>query len=164
MKKVRLNLKRGIKAWSFTLYDSAESAYYLKDEPVMDDDVEEYRRIVTMKRGESIEAEWLGAEWVYDEDDSKKYRKFDKVRLGKISKLKTSSRGTNYLELYSGWVDHIDFPWAPDDSRNDVRIIRINGDKASSLDFSKLFVKRSDERDEQEFDGEEIEEEQSFLN
>jgi len=163
VKKVRLNLKRGIKAWSFTLYDSAESAYYLKDEPVMDDDVEEYRRIVTMKRGESIEAEWLGAEWVYDEDDSKKYRKFDKVRLGKISKLKTSSRGTNYLELYSGWVDHIDFPWAPDDSRNDVRIIRINGDKASSLDFSKLFVKRSDERDEYEHDDEEVEE-RNFLN
>lgn len=164
MKKVRLNLKRGIKAWSFTLYDSAESAYYLKDEPVMDDDVEEYRRIVTMKRGESIEAEWLGAEWVYDEDDSKKYRKFDKVRLGKISKLKTSSRGTNYLELYSGWVDHIDFPWAPDDSRNDVRIIRINGDKASSLDFSKLFVKRSDERDEYEYDDDEEVEERNFLN
>lgn len=167
MKKIRLNLKRGVKSWSFTLYDSVESAYYLKDEPVMDDEVEEYRRVVTVKRGEIIEAEWLGAEWVYDEDvghDSKQYRKFDRVRLGKISNLKHSSPGTTstkYLELYSGWVSNVEFPWTPDDSRGDIKITRINGKSASKLDFSKLFLRHSDETEEDldsldpEYEGEE---------
>lgn len=158
MKKIRLNLKRGVKSWSFTIYDSVESAYYLKDEPIMNDEIEEYRRVVTMGRGETIEAEWLGAEWVYDEDEglpSRGYKKFDKVRLGKISKLKDVGRGaksTSYLELYSGWVSQMEFPWAPDDTRNDIRIIRVNGRAASKLDFSKLFTRHSDEQEEQEED------------
>ena len=71
MKKVRLNLKRGSKPWSFTLYDSAESAFYLKDEPPYPDGFEEdYRKIVTLKPGEVLEVEWIGSEWVFVDDNT----------------------------------------------------------------------------------------------
>lgn len=152
MKKVRLNLKRGVKSWSFVLYDSPESAYYLKDEPIMDDDVEEYRRTITMGRGEIIEAEWLGAEWVYGEDgdEPSQYKKFDKVRLGKITTLKSTASKTKYLELYSGWVMDSNIPWVVDDSRNDVRITKINANKSSRIDFSKLFLGYGEESESDE--------------
>lgn len=148
MKKIRLNLKRGVKSWSFTLYDSVESAYYMKDEPFMDDEIEEYRRIVTLERGEIIEAEWLGSEWVYGEEDDAKYYKFDKVRMGKISNLKSQFTNVNYLELYSGWVSSVEFPWKVDVSKNDIRITRINEKNVSKIDFSKLFLHQKEESDD----------------
>lgn len=150
MKKVRLNLKKGVKSWSFVLYDSAESAYYLRDEPVMDDEVEEYRRTVTINRGETIEAEWLGAEWIYDEDciDPAGYEKFDRVRLGKIVNLKSLHSPAKYLELYSGWVTPGEFPWKSDDARTDVRITPLKGKSTSKLDFSKLFLSYSEDPEE----------------
>lgn len=148
------------------LYDSAESAYYLKDEPVMDDEVEEYRRTVTMKRGEIIEAEWLGAEWVYDEDgeDPSRYEKFDRVRLGKIVNLKSIHTPTKYLELYSGWVSPTQFPWKSDDTRGDIRITPINERVASKLDFSKLFISQSEESDEDIHTTEDVEHKELMLN
>lgn len=139
------------------LYDSAESAYYLKNEPVMDDEIEEYRKTVTIEKGEIIEAEWLGAEWVYgeEEEDHTKYHKFDKIRLGKISRLKNNITQTKYLELYSGWVDGVEFPWSSDKSRNDIRITKINGKVISKLDFSKLFLRYNDESDDKIGDSQE---------
>ena len=71
MKKVRLNLKRGVKKpWSFTLYDSAESAFYLKDEPPYPDGFEEeFRKIVSISPGDILEIEWVGSEWVFSDEE-----------------------------------------------------------------------------------------------
>lgn len=138
MKKVRLNLRRGIKSWSFVLYDSAESAYFLRGEPIENDD--EYRRIVELKPGELIEAEWMGSEWVYSGAvDPRGRDKFDKVRLGKVVPLKTTTGQDKYLEIYSGWVADEELPWTPDDSRKDVRITRIKGKVGSKVDLDALF-------------------------
>lgn len=149
MKKVKLNLKRGVRSWSVTVYDSVESAFYLKDEPLFDDEIEEYRRTVTLLPGEFLEMEWIGSEWVYNDEvlkssaDSPRLstisiHKFDNVRIGKSFPIKGTIQKTSCVELYSGWVDAHSVQWREDPQR-DVRITPIKGRMRSKFDFSKLF-------------------------
>ena len=151
MKKVRLNLKHGARPWSFTLYDSAESAFYLKDEPPYPDGFEEeYRRIVTLKPGEILEVEWIGSEWVFTDDNddflrkpvkfnSRDYDKYDRVRVGKITSVKGTEQKMGYLEVYVGWVLGGDVPWSPEGSKEGLKITEIKGGIQSKFDFQKLF-------------------------
>ena len=152
MKKVRLNLKRGVKKpWSFTLYDSAESAYYLKDEPPYPDGFEEeYRKIVSLNPGDILEVEWVGSEWVFpdeNEDFLRKpvslqagvYDKYDKVRVGKITPVKGVEEKMGYLEVYSGWCFGGDVPWSPKTAQDGLKITEVKGKIVSKFDFPKLF-------------------------
>ena len=152
MKKVRLNLKRGVKKpWSFTLYDSAESAYYLKDEPPYPDGFEEeYRKVVSLNPGDILEVEWVGSEWVFpdeNEDFLRKpvslqasvYDKYDKVRVGKITPVKGAEEKMGYLEVYSGWIFGGDVPWSPKAAQSGLKITEVKGEIVSKFDFSKLF-------------------------
>lgn len=145
MKKVRLTLKRRTKAWSFILYDSPESAFFLRDEPIFGE-FEEYRRVITLSPGELIEVEWMGCEWIDDSDGTDifatgtgKGQKFDKIRMGKITPVKNPSYKASYVELHSGWVQSKDIPWRDEESRDDVRITPIKGRMRSKIDFSRLF-------------------------
>lgn len=152
MKKVRVNLRRGVKSWSFVLYDSAESAFFLRNEPASDTDTfdMEYRRVVRLNAGDVAEVEWVGGEWVYDDEVDFKAsgplrtnsEKFDKVRIGKLSVLKSTRRRaqkTGFLEVYSGWVPHGDVPWSQETASDDVRITPIKGKMQPKIDFSQLF-------------------------
>jgi len=92
MKKVRITLKKGKPDWSFTLYDSAESALYLKDDPQYDDNFEEeYKTNLTLREGDIFEIEWIGSEWVYSDDPDRLIEpdrvsdKYEHIRLGKLS-------------------------------------------------------------------------------
>jgi len=151
VKKVRLNLKRGSKPWSFTLYDSAESAFYLKDEPPYPDGFEEeYRKIVSLRPGDILEVEWVGSEWVFADEgedflfnpitlSSTDYDKYDKVRVGKITPAKGAEEKMGYLEVYSGWIFGGDIPWRPKDSRDGLKITEVKDAVVSKFDFPKLF-------------------------
>lgn len=152
MKKVRLNLKRGVKKpWSFTLYDSAESAYYLRDEPPYPDGFdEEYRKVVAVNPGDILEVEWVGSEWVFSDDgsdflqspmnlDSVDYDKYDKVRVGKITPLKGTEDKMGYLEVYSGWIFGGVVPWSAKSTQDGLKITEIKEDIVSKFDFPKLF-------------------------
>ena len=169
MKKVRLNLKRGSKAWAFVLYDSAESAYYLKDEPILDDEIEEYRRIVSLSPGETMEMEWVGSEWVYEDDSGVSNKspstvmhdKFDKVRICKSIPIKGAGKDDKLIEAYSGWMSGRAMKWTGEDIPEGVRITPIKGKMRSRFDFSELFEGQMDEDDEEyesqeEFEGEEL--------
>lgn len=148
MKKVRINLKRNQKSWSLTVYDSSESAFYMSETPEKNDfDSSEYCSIVTLSPGEVIEAEWLGSEYVYKDElakrgthvDAQTSEKYEKVRLGKLTSVKTEAMTRHFVELHSGWVLGGTVPWAADDTRKDIRIIPIKGRIRSKLDFTKLF-------------------------
>ena len=152
MKKVRLNLKRGVKKpWSFTLYDSAESAFYLKDEPPYPEGFEEdYRKVVTIKPGDILEVEWVGSEWVFPDEGEDflfkpmiltagNYDKYDKIRVGKITPIKGTEEKMGYLEVYSGWIIGGDVPWAAVQGNDHLKITEINGKMSSKFDFPKLF-------------------------
>lgn len=154
MKKVRVSLKRGAKLWSFMLYDSAESAFFLKHDPVPpEDEDDEYRRLVVLRPGDLAEIEWIGSEWVYDDEAELRkglstdfhltHDKYDKIRVGKMSTVKPTSKGgeeTAFLEIYSGWVHSGQIPWSDETTSDGVRITPIKGRIRSKFDFSKIFV------------------------
>jgi hypothetical protein len=148
VKKVRLSLKRGASPVTFTLYDSVESAYYLKDEPPYPDGFEEeYRKFITLRQGEILEAEWVGSEWIFDDgknDFPKEYdvlfEKYDKVRIGKISPLKGTSEKLGLLEVYSGWLSESDIPWYQKSTSYGLKIAQVKGKVVSKFDFSQLFL------------------------
>lgn len=145
---MRLSLPRGAKSWSLVLYDSPESAYLLKDdiENIVEID-EVYRRIVTLKRGEFIEAEWMGAEWVYGDDpdslessaENASFEKFDKIRFVKSKSSRTAHESTHYLEAHSGWIITGSIPWYATTSYADLKIIEIKGSNKPKIDFSLIF-------------------------
>lgn len=159
MKKIRVALKKDRKSWSFVLFDSAESAFYLKDEKITESD-DEYYRVVNLDPADIIEVEWLGSEYVYnDEYDTRanqpmklQHEKFDKVRLGKLTPIVTKVQKTGYIELHSGWVSGDTFKWTSGDHQEDIRITRIKGKAVSKLDFEKLFSGRQQTDEEKEFE------------
>jgi hypothetical protein len=152
VKKVRINLKPGSKIWSFFIYDSAESAYYLKDEDhvLEDESLEEYCKEVSLKRGEVLEVEWMGSEFIYDDETLEKktpiklsHEKYDAVRIGKLTKIKTVGYKTGYVETFAGWVKS-DLFLPSKDTQDIIKITKINGKKQSKLDFSQLFQSNFD--------------------
>lgn len=135
MKKVRLKPKRGCR-WSFKLYDSAESAYFMKDD---DRDRSEYHQRVGLPPGTFMEIEWLGAEFIYDEEAETPdgwHTCFDKVRLARVTKKKTGNK--DGIVLATGWVLGGSIPWSQA-THDELRIFRINGEEKQELDFSELF-------------------------
>lgn len=159
VKKIRVSLKKDRKSWSFVLFDSAESAFYLKDEKLTESD-DEYYRIITLEPSDLIEVEWLGTELVYSDEyetDPTKpmklhHEKFDKVRLGKLTPIVTRGHKTGYVELHSGWVVGDTFKWTSDEKQDDLKITRIKGKAVSKLDFEKLFFGRSQTEEEKDFE------------
>jgi len=159
VKKVRINLKKSTNCWTFVLFDSAESAFYLKDENLKESDID-YYRVITVMPEDVIEVEWLGSEFVfgdeYGSEPNKQFKlqheKFDKVRLCKLTPIKTKSRKTGYVELHSGWVQGGVFNWRSCGTRDDIKITQIKGKVVSKLDFDKLFVNHKLSEEEQEFE------------
>ena len=140
MKKVRLSPKRG-KTWSFKLFDSAEAAYYLKSD---DREISDYHQRINITPGSFVEVEWMGCEYLYDSVDAEEeltwdehHELFDKVRIAKLIKSK-KVKERDYIELAFGWVRGSDIPWSQN-THDNVKIIKINDDKKSKLDFSILF-------------------------
>jgi len=139
MKKVRLSPKRG-KTWSFKLFDSAEAAYYLKSD---DREISDYHQRINIVSGSFMEVEWMGCEYLYDSVDveepawNEHHELFAKVRIAKLTKSK-KVKERDYIELAVGWVRGSDIPWSQN-AHDDVKIIKINDDKKSKLDFSILF-------------------------
>lgn len=134
MKKVRLAPKKG-STWSFKLYDSAEAAYYMKED---ERDRSEYHQRIGLPEGSYMEVEWIGAEYIYDEDVediSGWYESFDKVRLARVTR---GPGPKDSLILATGWVVGNTIPWSRK-AHGAIKISKINGRIKSKLDFSELF-------------------------
>lgn len=155
MRKIKIALKRGTKHWSFILYDSAESAFFLREEEMLEDE-DEYRKLITLKRGESIEIEWMGSEWIYLGDmhrkespkssENSRYEKYDKVRIGKLAPIKTKagSQAATVIEVYTGWLLGDVVVWSQKKEIQGIKISEINS-KSSKVDFNKLFLDIDDD-------------------
>lgn len=146
MKKARINLSKGVKSWSFFIYDSSESAFYLKDLADDEDFDEEYRRSVVITRGDFVEIEWMGSEWVHHEETGRD-EKYDMIRLAKLV-AKENSTTTGYVEIYSGWTAGSTFDWTGRHNTNTmIKVIPIKGRMKHRLDFSKLFSYQKNEEE-----------------
>lgn len=160
MKKVRISLKRGAAPWSFTLYDSSESAYYLKDEPPYPDGFEEeYRKTISLKKGETLEIEWIGSEWVYQNEHEdfltkkidlgdNRFDKYDNVRVGKFIPAKGVQEKMGYMTVYAGWISGGAVPWYSKESPKTLKIEEINNE-SEGFDLSS-FLKDKDASSQEE--------------
>lgn len=145
MKRVRIKLKRGAKKnWSFSLYDSIESAYYITTDPEQtQSSIRDFSKTVTVSSKDVLEVEWLGSEWVYNDEDEtfpKKTRhaeKYDNIAIGKTVATKRTT--LEKVEVYTGWVRSGDVPLNQHDARDDIRIIRLSDVDEYVVDFSKFF-------------------------
>ena len=155
VKKVRITLKRGCKEWSFPIYDSSESAYYLKDEPFADD-IDDCCKLVTLKKGEVLEIEWMGYEAVYEDEISLKkkpfkslsHEKFHSIRVGKLTPVKMTTHKTGYVETFVGWVNEDTKLFS--DIHESVKILHIKGRVLSKMDFSQIFLSDSSSEEDSE--------------
>lgn len=145
MKKVRITLKKGGNPWKLVVYDTPESALFLSEEEKQDTD--DYRHVLVLEEGSTMEAEWLGSEWVYRDEvqtdqitKGREYVKYDKIRLGKLTPIDGPAHRTGYLRIYVGWVPGDVIPWATEGTRRGLKITPIIGKRRSKFDLSKLFV------------------------
>lgn len=149
------------------LFDSAEAAYYLKDN-IESDPKKEYHQDVVLSRGSRMEIEWMGSEYLYDDEDATRFfpssmnhERFVRVRYGKYAG-NTVDEG-DAVELGSGWIlgDEIEWSGGHHDS---VRIIPIKSNNKSILDLDELFCSLWDDEESPKITAEKEPEEKITLN
>lgn len=106
MKKVRITVSKGSKGKAFKVFNSPESLYvWLNDPELQEDDYldSSLGNIVYLRRGEIMEAEWCGCEFIYEE--GRLNFRADYIRLGKlISSPTIFTGGKNVVGIQDGWV------------------------------------------------------------
>lgn len=163
MKKIRIKLSKKAD-WSFVIYDSSESAFYLKGEELDIEEHEEYCKIINLNSlSDILEIEWMGSEFLYEDEMKSNIFKnpskmklstsdnFEKIRIAKFCSVKTKAlkKGSGYIETAEGWVTAGTIPWnGPPSNRGDIKITRIKGRIKSKLDFSEIFKNQSENSDE----------------
>jgi len=163
VKKIRVSLKRNKKEWSFTLFDSAESAFYLKDDILEFDSAEYYRKITLMPQ-EMMEVEWMGSEYIYSDEHevdpakfaSIQHEKLDKIRFAKVLPIQTAVQKTGYVEIYSGWVNGEIFNWMSGSVGQKrgvpIKTQLITSDYDAKFDLKEMFEKRKMSEEEKDFE------------
>jgi len=163
MKKVCLALKGRKSQWSFALYESAEAAYYLGAdvvdiENVADDD---YSHVVTLKKGEVLIVEWMGAEYIYDDEEktmtepsraSMKHHRFCCVRFVKLPALSkyqlVKELIHTYAEAHQGWIAADVLVFNPEHTHDNLRLLKNNEELLSNIDFSNIFKDKDEKAEE----------------
>lgn len=145
VKRIRVTPRKGSNTWSIHVFDSAESAFYTRNAPgsieKLGDDVV---RRVSIERGDQVEIEWIGSEWVYSGVEHG-FDKYDHVRIARLlggapPSLKDGDDDqVGYLELYSGWVHPDALRWSTGGTQNGARIFRLTERSRSRFDFNDLF-------------------------
>ena len=134
MKSVKISLVKGCGAWVFHFYDSSESAFCIKGSPTLYGD--EFTKRITLKRGEDLEVEWLGSEWVHGDGSSER---FDKIKVRKFSPIDDSPMWDVCVDTTTGWMIGGSLDWNGCIS-HEVRIIPLTMGDEYSLDNSRLFI------------------------
>ena len=146
MKKIRVTPKRGHASWSFRIFDSSESAYYTRGSVNIDSLGDDISRLIDVGRGDRVEIEWMGSEWVSGLTPDV-YDRFDNVRVVKMSK-RIGRSGLPEIELYSGWVHPHVLRWTSGSTQNGARIFRLTRKSRSSFDFDDLFSSNDEDQTE----------------
>jgi len=142
MKKVRITLAKGSKGKTFRVFSSPEAAYvwlndpYIQNEEELDPDI---GITVHLKRGEVMEVEWRGCEYVKEEGQS--LFKADFVRIGKTIKSPLFyTGGKTVIGIQDGWiVDEVSFKTSTDEDSKTVKLTKKSKHK---FDLDDLFASR----------------------
>jgi hypothetical protein len=147
MKRVRITTRKGHKnPWSFVVYDSVESAFCLRETPPSESEEMGYSKTIEASRGDILEVEWMGAEWLSPRDlggpdeTNVAPARYDLVRVAHAkSDVIDERRQPKYVEIYSGWISGDALIWVNGATQNGAKITRILTEDESSFDFSVLF-------------------------
>lgn len=152
MKKVRISLRDSNKSWSFSLYESLSYFVYLHGHAKINDN---HRQIISLKKGEFLEIEWIGADYyqidpislfLNEKKDTHrpKYNKCDQVRIGKSAR-RSGKNGFEYVTGYTGWVQGGIIPWSGKAASDVLKVIELKGRFKPRIDFSQLFEEVKDD-------------------
>jgi hypothetical protein len=142
MKKVRITTTNS-KGKSFKIFSSPEAIYVWMNDPDMQDD--DYMdptvgNLVHLKKGEVMEVEWCGCEFVY-ENNSLLFRA-DYIRLGKlISEPTIFTEGKKIVGIQDGWItsDIIDFKSGTNEL---TKTTKLTSRSKHKFDLDELFSAR----------------------
>lgn len=152
----------GPRIWSFSLFDSVESAHVLGDEVLSKEDAK-HRLTFVVGKTDLIEFEKLSQQWIYSDKiltvppipdsliytkESKKTilqangQRYTRIKLGIIKNFK--SKKPKKVSAWYGWVNE-SFPtsWNEKTAKNGFKISPIEGRMKSYIDFSDIFNHKS---------------------
>ena len=104
MKKIRITVNRGLSGKKFPVFNSTESLYVwlndpeIKSTPDLDPSL---GTVVHLRNGETMEVEWRGCEFVYE--DNKLLFRADLIRLCKEIKINAPILKP-LIGIHAGWV------------------------------------------------------------
>ena len=148
MKKVCTTLKPRVKEWKFTIYESPDAAYYLsmsRDKITGTDST--YSHEFSLKKDEIAVIEWLGTEYIYDDESTSKngqprslqHEAYECIRMIKFpaaDKDKISEVSPYvFVEAHYGWVSKGIISW----SNSTPNKKTVNLTSIPTVDFSKIF-------------------------
>lgn len=144
MKKIRIEPKHS-KNCSIKLFESPEAAYVWMN--AKEDEKCEFGGDISLdgSKGEFVEIEWMGCEFVYDAELAGGHERFDAVHIAKVtpSTNPTQDLKDALISLYEGWTtrQHVQFH----DGEGDDRVTTsLNGDVGSKVNIGNLFQKLHD--------------------
>lgn len=142
MKKVRITVNKGSKGKSFNIFNSPESLYvWLNDDELQEDELDpSLGNTIHLKKGEVMEVEWCGCEYIYEHD--RLLFRADYIRIGKlISTPSFFSRGKNVVGIQDGWIidDIISFKSQSDDL---TKTTKLTSRSKHKFNLDELFLAR----------------------
>jgi hypothetical protein len=143
MKKVRITVNKGVSGKAFKIFNSPESLYVWLNDPELQQDDEldvSLGNVVYLKKGEFMEAEWCGCEFLYE--DNKLQFRADYIRIGKLISSPTSFlKGKNIVGIQDGWVldDTISFKSGTDGL---TKTMKLTSRSKHKFDLDELFAAR----------------------
>ena len=158
VKKIRVKIKKGFGKKKIPVFNSPESLYVWLHDPELNNVVDLDPSLGTtlfLKEGETLEAEWMGFECVYD---NKKFLfNANLIRLAKD--IKTNVKiDKPIVGIYEGWITSsiLDFRSY---SKEEIQINKLTNKSRHKFDIQELFDSRESIINEaEEFPDEELDE------
>lgn len=138
MKKIRITVNKGSKGKKFPVFNSPESLYvWLYDEEIRASNKLDpsLGTMIHLRPGEVMEVEWMGCEYIYEEDGLK--ARADLVRLAKTMQVKTIST-KKLVGIYGGWTTDSIVRFKSEKSE-DVRVTRLTTKSKHRFNIDELF-------------------------
>lgn len=153
MKKVRITINKGHTDKEFKIFNSPESLYvWLNDTELQEENLDSsIGNIVNLKKGEIMEVEWRGCEYIYEND--KLLFRADYIRIGKlINSPSMFLKGKDVVGIQDGWIlsDTISFKSYSDEK---TKTTKLTPRSKHRFDLDELFAARDeyDSEEEEEF-------------
>ena len=140
MKKVRITVGKGSTGKKFPIFNSPESLYVWMHDPELKSSSKldpTLGSMITLRPGETMEVEWLGCEFISEEN---RHIRIDHIRLAKNVKVKTTTFN-NVVGIHSGWIieEIISFKSGSDET---TKRTKLTSKSKHKFDIKNLFAVR----------------------